>query len=71
MNILVGDIFQSETQTLVNTVNCVGVMGKGIAAEFKNDFLKCLEIMLLVVNEKRSSPEFLIYLKSLCSPSNY
>lgn len=38
MNILVGDIFQSETQTLVNTVNCVGVMGKGIAAEFKKRF---------------------------------
>lgn len=29
------DIFSSEAQTLVNTVNCVGVMGKGIAKEFK------------------------------------
>mgnify|MGYP001571868324 CR=1 FL=1 len=36
--ILVGDIFNSETQTLVNTVNCVGIMGKGIAAEFKKRF---------------------------------
>lgn len=34
----VGDIFQSEAQTLVNTVNCVGVMGKGIALEFKRRF---------------------------------
>lgn len=26
-----GDLFESEMQTLVITVNCVGVMGKGIA----------------------------------------
>ena len=38
MKILIGDIFQSEAQTLVNTVNCVGVMGKGIAAEFKKRY---------------------------------
>lgn len=29
------NIFTSEHQTLVNTVNCVGVMGAGIALEFK------------------------------------
>lgn len=38
MRILVGDILKSKAQTLVNTVNCVGVMGKGIALEFKNRF---------------------------------
>lgn len=38
MKILVGDILKSKTQTLVNTVNCVGIMGKGIALEFKNKF---------------------------------
>ena len=37
-NILIGDMFNSETQTLVNTVNCVGIMGKGIAAEFKKRY---------------------------------
>lgn len=31
-------IFDSNAQTLVNTVNCVGVMGKGIALEFKNRY---------------------------------
>ncbi len=30
-----GNIFQSPAQVLVNTVNTVGVMGKGIALEFK------------------------------------
>lgn len=28
-------LLESKAQTVVNTVNCVGVMGKGIAAEFK------------------------------------
>lgn len=32
---LIGDLFSSRAQTLVNTVNCVGVMGKGVALEFK------------------------------------
>lgn len=31
----VGNLFNSECQTLVNTVNCEGVMGAGIALEFK------------------------------------
>jgi len=38
MKILVGDILKSKAQTLVNTVNCVGIMGKGIALKFKNRF---------------------------------
>lgn len=38
MRILIGDILQSKAQTLINTVNCVGVMGKGIALEFKKRF---------------------------------
>lgn len=33
-----GNIFESNCQTIVNTVNCVGFMGKGIAFEFKNRF---------------------------------
>ncbi len=35
---LVGNIFESKAQTLVNTVNCVGIMGKGLALEFKKLF---------------------------------
>lgn len=33
-----GDILKAETEALVNTVNCVGVMGRGIALQFKNTF---------------------------------
>ncbi len=31
-----GDILRCEADALVNTVNCVGVMGRGIALQFKN-----------------------------------
>lgn len=30
-----GDMFSEPVEALVNTVNCVGVMGKGVALEFK------------------------------------
>ena len=33
-----GDILAEETEALVNTVNCVGVMGRGIALQFKRAF---------------------------------
>lgn len=35
-----GNIFDSKCQVLVNSVNCDGVMGKGIALEFKKRFPK-------------------------------
>lgn len=38
VKVSMGDLFESKAQTLVNTVNCVGVMGKGIALEFKKRF---------------------------------
>ena len=38
MRIKIGNIFESSAKTLVNTVNCVGVMGKGIALEFKKKY---------------------------------
>jgi O-acetyl-ADP-ribose deacetylase (regulator of RNase III) len=33
-----GDIFAQETQAIVNPVNCVGIMGKGLAWQFKEKF---------------------------------
>ncbi len=38
VKVQIGDLFESKAQTLVNTINCVGVMGKGIALEFKKRF---------------------------------
>jgi len=33
-----GDILKADTEALVNTVNCVGVMGRGIALQFRKAF---------------------------------
>ena len=33
-----GDILGTDAEALVNTVNCVGVMGRGIALQFKNAY---------------------------------
>ena len=38
VKVVVGDILESKAQTLVNTVNTVGVMGKGVALAFKEHF---------------------------------
>lgn len=33
-----GDILKDESEAIVNTVNCVGVMGRGIALQFRNKY---------------------------------
>ena len=33
-----GDLFEDGSEAIVNTVNCVGVMGKGVALQFKRRF---------------------------------
>jgi O-acetyl-ADP-ribose deacetylase (regulator of RNase III) len=38
VTIRTGSLFESGAQTLVNAVNCMGVMGKGIALQFKRRF---------------------------------
>lgn len=37
------NIFNTQCQTIVNTINCVGVMGKGIALEMKNRYPEMFE----------------------------
>ena len=38
IEIIEGNILEAEAEALVNTVNCVGVMGKGLALQFKQAF---------------------------------
>ena len=38
VKVLMSDLLKSNAQTVVNTVNCVGIMGKGIALKFKEQF---------------------------------
>lgn len=50
---LIGDLFTSDAQTLVNTVNCVGIMGKGVAQEFKNRYPAMFADYVTRCNSKR------------------
>lgn len=45
--VLQGNIVDSDAQTLVNTVNTVGVMGKGVALEFRKRFPDMFQDYLL------------------------
>ena len=38
IKLLQGDILKADVEALVNTVNCVGVMGRGIALQFSKAF---------------------------------
>jgi O-acetyl-ADP-ribose deacetylase (regulator of RNase III) len=69
-----GDILASDTEALVNTVNCVGIMGRGIALQFKNAFPENFRAyaracehhevqpgkMLVFENRKINEPKFII-----------
>jgi O-acetyl-ADP-ribose deacetylase (regulator of RNase III) len=68
MKILVGDILQSEAHTLINTVNCVGIMGKGIALEFKNRFPEMFEDYVQRCERKEVKPGVPYLYKTLFPP---
>ncbi len=53
IRVLVGNIFESNAQTLVNTVNCVGIMGKGLALEFKKLFPDMYEDYVALCKAKK------------------
>jgi O-acetyl-ADP-ribose deacetylase (regulator of RNase III) len=68
MKIIVGDILQSKAQTLINTVNCVGVMGKGIALEFKKRFPEMFDDYEKRCERKEVKPGIPYLYKTLLSP---
>jgi O-acetyl-ADP-ribose deacetylase (regulator of RNase III) len=69
-----GNLLEAQAEALVNTVNCVGVMGKGIALQFKQAFpanynfyrAACdrqevrLGQMLIYENEQMLGPRYII-----------
>ncbi|HWV47765.1 MAG TPA: macro domain-containing protein, partial [Nitrospira sp.] len=68
MQILIGDILKSKAQTLINTVNCVGVMGKGIALEFKNRFPDMYEDYVQRCQRREVKPGIPYLYKTLFPP---
>ena len=48
-----GTVFNAKTQAIVNTVNCTGVMGAGIALEFKLRYPEMFQDYKLKCTEKK------------------
>lgn len=53
---LTTSIFDSDCQTLVNPVNCVGVMGAGLAKQFKDRYPEMFEAYRRTCNKKALQP---------------
>lgn len=51
-----GDLMAEEAEALVNTVNCVGVMGRGIALEFKKAFPENFKVYANACRRKDVQP---------------
>ncbi|TAH34688.1 MAG: Appr-1-p processing protein [Planctomycetota bacterium] len=51
-----GNILEADAEALVNTVNCAGVMGKGIALQFKQAFPANYEAYRLACNAGQVRP---------------
>jgi len=51
-----GDILKCEVEALVNTVNCVGVMGRGLALQFKNAYPENFRAYKAACDQKEVQP---------------
>ena len=51
-----GDIFAEDAEALVNTVNCVGVMGRGVALQFKKAFPENFDAYARACDRKEVRP---------------
>ena len=69
MRIKIGNIFDSKAKTLVNTVNCVGVMGKGIALEFKKKYPNMFDEYVQICERHELKPGQPYYYKDLLGNS--
>lgn len=73
ISVIEGNIFTTQLQTIVNTINCVGVMGAGIALEFKlrypemfnkykklcdENLIKVGSLWLYIINDKKKVLNF-------------
>jgi O-acetyl-ADP-ribose deacetylase (regulator of RNase III) len=51
-----GDILQADTEALVNTVNCIGIMGRGIALQFRKAFPENYEVYRAACEREEVQP---------------
>ncbi|RAL25701.1 macro domain-containing protein [Thermoflavimicrobium daqui] len=60
-----GNLLESDAEALVNTVNCVGIMGKGIALQFKQAFPENFKAYQKICRQNKLQPgQMFIYKNS-------
>jgi O-acetyl-ADP-ribose deacetylase (regulator of RNase III) len=64
-----GDVFESGAHTIVITVNCVGVMGKGIALAFKKRYPELFDQYVGMCKSKEVRPGRPAFIRRLVPPS--
>lgn len=64
-----GDILLSEVDALVNSVNCVGIMGRGVALQFRKAFPENFRVYRAACERKEVHPgKMLVYETGLLQP---
>jgi Predicted phosphatase homologous to the C-terminal domain of histone macroH2A1 len=63
MKFIKGNLLEAQTQALVNTVNTVGVMGKGIALQFKEAFPNNYKLYLSACKRNELQPGKLLVVR--------
>ena len=56
LQLIKGDILKADAEALVNTVNCVGVMGRGIALQFRKAFPENFKAYKSACDKKQLHP---------------
>ena len=63
-----GDILEAKADALVNTVNCVGVMGRGIALQFRKAFPENFRLYKAVCDRRELRPGMMLIHQRLHNP---
>jgi O-acetyl-ADP-ribose deacetylase (regulator of RNase III) len=59
-----GDIFHEDVEAVVNTVNCVGTMGRGLALQFKNAYPENFEFYVAACERNEVLPGKMLTFKT-------
>ena len=60
LELTTGDILKGDAEALVNTVNCVGVMGRGIALQFRKAFPENFKAYKSLCDKKKLHPGMML-----------
>ena len=72
MNLTQGNILDAEAEALVNTVNCVGIMGRGIALQFRKAYPENYKFYKQVCDRKKLQPgKMLVFVTGTLTPPHF